>query len=124
MEEAKHFIGNQWVTAASHETIPVIDPSYGQVFAQLGRGNAADIERAVQAARRAYEGPWGPGKRRRSQPRVVPSFDDHRCPSKRMRTRSASPAISSMPASPTNSTAKRCPINPASPSSPSANRMA
>ncbi|SAL69870.1 aldehyde dehydrogenase [Caballeronia udeis] len=59
MEEAKHFIGNQWVTTASHETIPVIDPSDGQVFAQLGRGNAADIDRAVQAARRAYEGPWG-----------------------------------------------------------------
>ena len=59
MEEAKHFIGNQWVAAASHETIPVIDPSDGQVFAQLARGNAADIDRAVQAARHAYEGPWG-----------------------------------------------------------------
>ena len=59
MEEAKHFIGNQWITTASHETIPVIDPSDGQVFAQLARGNAADIDRAVQAARHAYEGPWG-----------------------------------------------------------------
>ena len=36
MEEAKHFIGNQWVAPASHETIPVLDPSDGQVFAQLG----------------------------------------------------------------------------------------
>src|ERR1700731_1932752 len=59
MEEAKHFIGNQWVAAASHETIPVLDPSDGQIFAQLARGNAADIDRAVQAARHAYEGPWG-----------------------------------------------------------------
>ena len=57
MEEAKHFIGNRWVAPAVGETIPVIDPSDGQVFAQLARGNAADIDRAVQAARAAYEGP-------------------------------------------------------------------
>ncbi len=59
MEEARNFIGNQWISPASNETIPVLDPSDGQVFAQLARGNAADIERAVQAARRAYDGAWG-----------------------------------------------------------------
>ena len=59
MADAKHFIGNQWFSPSSNETIPVIDPSDGQVFAQIARGTEADIDRAVQAARRAYEGTWG-----------------------------------------------------------------
>jgi len=59
MEEAKHFIGNEWTAPAGGETIAVLDPSDGQPFARLARGNAADIDRAVQAARHAYEGTWG-----------------------------------------------------------------
>jgi aldehyde dehydrogenase (NAD+) len=59
MEQAKHFIGNEWVRSAGGETIPVVDPSDGQVFTELARGNAADIDRAVIAARRAYDGAWG-----------------------------------------------------------------
>ena len=54
-----HFIGGQWLAAASGETLPVIDPSTGEVFDQLARGNAADIDRAVAAARVALDGPWG-----------------------------------------------------------------
>ncbi|HXZ08711.1 MAG TPA: aldehyde dehydrogenase family protein [Paraburkholderia sp.] len=59
MEEAKHFIGSEWVHPASGETIDVIDPSDGQPFTRIARGTAADIERAVQAARRAFDGAWG-----------------------------------------------------------------
>jgi aldehyde dehydrogenase (NAD+) len=51
-----HFINNQRVSGASGETIPVLDPSDGQVFAQLARGNAEDIRRAVKAARAAADG--------------------------------------------------------------------
>ncbi|CAG9253325.1 aldehyde dehydrogenase family protein [Paraburkholderia caribensis] len=59
MEEAKHFIGGEWAASSNGETIPVIDPSDGQPFATLARGTAADIDTAVQSARRAYEGAWG-----------------------------------------------------------------
>ncbi|NLP61798.1 aldehyde dehydrogenase family protein [Paraburkholderia sacchari] len=59
MEEAKHFIGGAWRSPASGETLAAIDPSTGQPFAQLARGNAADIDAAVSAARAAYEGAWG-----------------------------------------------------------------
>jgi aldehyde dehydrogenase (NAD+) len=55
----QHFIDNRWVEPASGEHIPVLDPSSGEVFDALARGNAVDIEHAVAAARRAYEGPWG-----------------------------------------------------------------
>ena len=54
-----HFIGGQWAAGSSGETLPVIDPSTGEVFDQLARGNAADIDAAVAAARAALNGPWG-----------------------------------------------------------------
>ncbi|HTH61987.1 MAG TPA: aldehyde dehydrogenase family protein [Paraburkholderia sp.] len=59
MQEAKHFIGGEWCAPASGGTIAVIDPSDGQPFAHLARGNAADIDAAVHAARRAFDGAWG-----------------------------------------------------------------
>lgn len=56
---AQHFINGQWVAASNGETLPVIDPSTGEVFDQLARGTAADIDKAVAAARAALDGPWG-----------------------------------------------------------------
>jgi aldehyde dehydrogenase (NAD+) len=54
-----HYIANQPVAPDSGEQIAVIDPSTGETFDALARGNAADIDRAVGAARQAFEGPWG-----------------------------------------------------------------
>ncbi len=112
MEEAKHFIGNQWVAAASHETIPVLDPSDGQVFAQLARGNAADIDRAVQTARHAYEGPWGHASaadRGRVLFRLSMIIAAHQDELAHIEASSSTRAL------PTSSTAKRCLIRPATP---------
>jgi len=55
----QHFIDGDWVGSDSGRTLPVIDPSTGEAFDQIQRGCAADIDRAVQAARAALEGPWG-----------------------------------------------------------------
>jgi len=44
-----HFIGNRRVAGSSGETIPVLDPSDGQVFAHIARGNSEDIRRAAAA---------------------------------------------------------------------------
>ncbi|MEP6876619.1 MAG: aldehyde dehydrogenase family protein [Burkholderiales bacterium] len=54
-----HFIGGEWVAGQTGETLPVIDPSTGEAFDQLQRGSAADIDRAVAAARAALNGDWG-----------------------------------------------------------------
>jgi len=56
---AHHFINGQWVAASNGQTLPVLDPSTGEVFDHLARGNAADIDKAVAAARAALNGPWG-----------------------------------------------------------------
>lgn len=55
---AQHFINGKWVPASSGQTLPVIDPSNGEVFDTLARGNAVDIDKAVAAARAALSGPW------------------------------------------------------------------
>ena len=54
-----HYIANQHVAPASGEEIPVLDPSTGLQFDAIARGNAADIDRAVAAAREAFNGTWG-----------------------------------------------------------------
>jgi aldehyde dehydrogenase (NAD+) len=60
---AHHFIGNRWAASNSGQSIDVIDPSDGAAFARIARGNAADIDTAVAAARRAlgdcFDGDWG-----------------------------------------------------------------
>jgi aldehyde dehydrogenase (NAD+) len=55
---ANHFIDGKWVSAASGETLPVIDPATGEAFDSLARGDKRDVDRAVAAARRALSGPW------------------------------------------------------------------
>ena len=58
-----HFIGNRWVASSTGQTIDVIDPSDGAPFAKIARGNAADVDAAVLAARAAlgefFDGDWG-----------------------------------------------------------------
>ena len=54
------FVDNAWRPSASGRTIPVVAPAEGIAFASLAAGNAADIDLAVAAARRAVEtGAWG-----------------------------------------------------------------
>jgi aldehyde dehydrogenase (NAD+) len=54
------FIDNKWRPSKSGKTIDVVAPAEGSVFAQIAAGNAADIDDAVKAARRAFEeGAWG-----------------------------------------------------------------
>jgi aldehyde dehydrogenase (NAD+) len=51
-------IDGQWVDAGSGSTFPSVNPSTGKVIARLAEGGAEDVDRAVAAARRAFDGPW------------------------------------------------------------------
>jgi hypothetical protein len=52
-------IGADWVDAADGAQLDVRNPATGEVFAQVPAGKAADVDRAVRAARTAFEeGPW------------------------------------------------------------------
>jgi phenylacetaldehyde dehydrogenase len=53
------FIDGAWVEAVSGKTFPVYDPATEDVMAHVAEGGQEDVERAVQAARRAFDaGPW------------------------------------------------------------------
>jgi phenylacetaldehyde dehydrogenase len=53
------FIDGRWVDAASGKTFETPNPATGETLATVAEGDAEDIDRAVRAARRAFEdGPW------------------------------------------------------------------
>ena len=53
------FINGQWVDAASGRTFETPNPATGETLARVAEGDAEDINRAVSAARAAFEtGPW------------------------------------------------------------------
>jgi phenylacetaldehyde dehydrogenase len=53
------FIGGAWVEPLSGTRIPVVDPATGAEIATVADAGAADVDRAVRAARAAFEqGPW------------------------------------------------------------------
>ncbi|PKA63101.1 Aldehyde dehydrogenase family 2 member B7, mitochondrial [Apostasia shenzhenica] len=55
----KLFINGQFVDSASGKTFPTLDPRTGEVIANVAEGDTEDINRAVKAARKAFDGgPW------------------------------------------------------------------
>ncbi len=56
----KMLINGKWVDAASGKTFPTYNPATGDVLSNVAEGDKEDINRAVKAARAAFEtGPWG-----------------------------------------------------------------
>ncbi|MDX6482303.1 MAG: aminobutyraldehyde dehydrogenase [Gaiellaceae bacterium] len=51
----QNFIGGEWVDAAEGGTMEVINPATGETIAEVPRGSQADVDRAVEAAKKAYE---------------------------------------------------------------------
>ena len=54
----KMLIDGQWVDAASGKRFETLNPATGELLATVAEGDAEDINRAVAAARRAFEGAW------------------------------------------------------------------
>jgi len=53
-ERYDHFIGGQWVAPESGEYFDNISPIDGMAFTQAARGNAKDIDKAIDAAHKAF----------------------------------------------------------------------
>src|SRR5579871_4647590 len=55
----KMLINGKWVESASGKTFPTYNPATGEVMSHIAEGDREDINRAVVAARNAFEnGPW------------------------------------------------------------------
>ena len=59
MTTVRHFIDGEWTGSADGATFETVSPIDNTVIAHVARGGAADADRAVEAARRAFDhGPW------------------------------------------------------------------
>ncbi|XP_037734480.1 aldehyde dehydrogenase, mitochondrial isoform X2 [Chelonia mydas] len=56
----KIFINNEWHDAVSKKTFPSVNPATGEVICQVAEGDKADVDKAVQAAKAAFQlgSPW------------------------------------------------------------------
>jgi aldehyde dehydrogenase (NAD+) len=74
------WIGGRWEPAAAGEVFDTVNPADGKVIARLARGRAEDVDRAVKAARTAFEGPWSrwtPLERQRLLQRINALVNKH-----------------------------------------------
>ena len=51
----QNYVSGEWVDAVEGDTQDVINPATGETIAQVPRGSQADVDRAVEAAKKAFE---------------------------------------------------------------------
>ncbi len=74
------FIDGRWCPALAGERIDTFNPATGHVLATLARARQPDVDAAVAAARRAFEGPWSrftPAQRQQVLVRFAQLVDQH-----------------------------------------------
>ncbi|AZN98484.1 aldehyde dehydrogenase family protein [Mesorhizobium sp. M9A.F.Ca.ET.002.03.1.2] len=74
------FVDGAWVDAGSGRTLETRNPATGTVIATVPRGDRQDIELAVAAARKAFDGPWSrfkPYERQVLLLRIADLFEKH-----------------------------------------------
>jgi 1-pyrroline dehydrogenase len=75
----QNFIGGEWVDAAGGETMEVLNPATGETLAEVPSAGAEDIDRAVQAAKKALP-EWletTPGERAEMLLKLADAIDEH-----------------------------------------------
>jgi 1-pyrroline dehydrogenase len=79
VEQHKNLVGGEWVESASGETMEVLNPATGETIAEVPRANAEDVDRAVQAAKKALP-EWletTPGERAELLLKLAAAIDEH-----------------------------------------------
>ena len=72
----KHFIGGAWVESADGQTFETTNPATNEPIARIAKGGEADLQRAIAAARKAFdEGPW-PRMRPAERARILRKVGD------------------------------------------------
>ena len=76
------FIGGEWVRPASPDTLQVVSASTEEVIGSVPKGNEADADAAVAAARRAFDDPtgwasWSPDQRADGLLRLATAIDKY-----------------------------------------------
>ena len=75
----QNFVGGEWVDAVEGGTMEVLNPATGEVIAEVPRGTQADVDRAVEAAKKAWP-EWReatPGERAEVLLKLADLIDEH-----------------------------------------------
>ena len=75
----QNFVGGEWVDATGGETMEVLNPATGETIAEVPRSSAADVDRAVQAAKKALPD-WletTPGERAEMLLKLADTLEKH-----------------------------------------------
>lgn len=75
-----NFIDGRWTPAVARERIDTFNPATGERLATLARSQEVDVDHAVMAARRAFQGPWSrftPAHRQQLIIRFAELFEQH-----------------------------------------------
>ncbi|HEX2287219.1 MAG TPA: aminobutyraldehyde dehydrogenase [Gaiellaceae bacterium] len=76
----KMLIGGEWTDASDGNTREILSPATGDAIAEVPEGTAADVDRAVAAARKAYDETWSdatPGERMRALLKMADIVEEH-----------------------------------------------
>src|SRR5947207_2429436 len=79
VEQHKNLVGGEWVESASGETMEVLNPATSETIAEVPSASAADVDRAVQAAKKALP-EWletTPGERAELLLKLAAAIDEH-----------------------------------------------
>ena len=80
VQKFQMYIGGEWMNSASGDSFTSINPYTGQVWAEYPAGTQEDVDRAVSAARKAFEGEWGetlPSDRARIMRQIADAIAEH-----------------------------------------------
>jgi 1-pyrroline dehydrogenase len=79
VSQRKNFVGGEWVEAVDGGTMEVLNPATGEAIAEVPRGTGADVDRAVEAAKKALP-EWlqtTPGERAEALLKLADAIDEH-----------------------------------------------
>src|SRR5213083_1451361 len=79
VSQQKNFVGGEWVDAAEGGTMEVINPATGETVAEVPSGTQADVDRAVEAAKKALP-EWletTPGERGQALLKLADAIEDN-----------------------------------------------
>ena len=74
------FIGGEWVDATGGETQPIQNPATGEIIAEVPKATAEDVNRAVEAAKSAFDETWfdsTPSERQRALLKLADLIEEH-----------------------------------------------
>src|SRR2546421_1601355 len=79
VSQQKNFVGGEWVDAVEGGTMEVVNPATGETIAEVPRGTQADVDRAVEAAKKALP-EWletTPRERAEALLKLADAIDEH-----------------------------------------------